>query len=117
MTSRDQELDNVMRELRRDDPYIEKPDEMRVDIGGGCFLDRERVCGPDCTAFTDEHAPTAAERCTVLTGINTGVELLGELIKLRRPARPPPPSPPSIPPPDPMGRPFTSGALPQGSWK
>jgi len=116
MTSRDQELDTLMRDLRRDDPFIEKPDEMAVDIGGGCFLDRERVCGPDCTAFTDVHAPTAAERCVVLSGINAGLGLIGELVKLRRPVRRDPLGP-NIPPPDPMGRVPPFPQSPPANWK
>jgi hypothetical protein len=102
MTERDRELNELMGELKKPMPYIEEPDEKNVDIGGACFLDQQRVCGPDCTAFTDPYAPTAAERCTILTSMNTGLELLQDLVQLRRPA--PRPAAPSIPPPDPMPR-------------
>jgi hypothetical protein len=100
MTSREEELKQLVRDLSTD-PYIEKPEEISTDVGGACFLDRHRICGADCTAFTDPHAPTAAERCTLLTGVNAGLELFQELIQLRKqPARP---APPDIRPPDPFG--------------
>ena len=107
MTDREEKLDELERELRKriDKPYIEQPDERDVGIGGACFLDRKRLCGPDCTSFIDPQAPTAAERCTILSGINTGLEMLGELVQLQRnPVRAvravaEAPAVPSIPPP------------------
>jgi hypothetical protein len=101
--NRDQELERLVRTLRQDEPYIEKPDELDVDVGGGCFLDRHRVCGNDCTAYGDAAAPTAVERCTLLSGVSRGLALLGELVELRRPVRRPIPTAPYIEPPDPHG--------------
>lgn len=98
-TDRDNDLDRLMRELRREDPYIEKPDEVAVDVGGACFLDRDRVCGPDCTAFTDPKAPTAIERCIVLSSLDSGLGLLERFVQLRRK-----PSAPHIDPPDVFGQ-------------
>lgn len=105
MPDRDEDFKEVVRALRRDDPYLEKPDEVRLDVGGTCFLDRARMCGPDCASYTDERAPTAPERCTILVGINSGLELLTELVKLVKqpPTRSAVPGPPIIQPPDPMG--------------
>jgi hypothetical protein len=91
----------LIRELQRDEPYVERPDELKVDVGGACFMDRNRMCGPDCTAFTDPAAPTAQERCTLLTGASAGLELLQELVQLLR--RPAARGAPDIRPPDPFG--------------
>ncbi len=82
MTTRDHDIDNLLDELKR--PYIEKPDEVQTDVGGACFLNRQRVCGPDCTAFIEPQAPTAVERCALLSTATTAVELLGELVQLSR---------------------------------
>lgn len=85
MTQRDTELESVIKDLRREEPYIEKPDEINVDLGAACFLNGNRVCGPDCSAFTDPHAPTAQERCLILSSVSTGLELLQELVRDKRP--------------------------------
>jgi hypothetical protein len=85
MTQRDVELEGVIQDLRRGDPYIERPDEIPVDIGAACFLNGNRVCGADCSAFTDPHAPTAQERCLILSSVSTGLELLQELVRAKRP--------------------------------
>ncbi len=102
---RDDELDAVQRSLER--PYIEEPDERDVDIGGACFLDQKRRCGPDCTAFnTDELAPTALERCHLLHTAQQGFVLLQQVMdRLTRPSVPvvsvpaPDPFAPTSPPP------------------
>jgi len=103
MTTRDTDLERLMRDLRREDPYIHEPDEKDVDIGGACFLNRDRVCGPDCTAFVSPEAPTAAERCILLSGVERLTELVGELVRVKRPERPMPPdiAPPFLTPPKP----------------
>lgn len=106
MTTADDDHRRLIRDLQVDDPYIEQPDKMNVDVGGACFLDRNRMCGPDCTSFTDPSAPTAQERCTILTAASVGLDLLRDLVQLRRP---PVAAAPNIPPPDPMGR--------TGGWK
>jgi hypothetical protein len=81
MSTRDEELDRVERALRAaDDPYIEKPDELPTDIGAHCFLSAERVCGPDCAAFTDWRAPTAIDRCNVLASGQQALVLLQDLL-------------------------------------
>lgn len=94
MTTRENELDEVTQ--GQDRPYIHKPDKVDVDLGGLCFLDRNRVCGPDCTAFVDPAAPTAIERCLLLGAVAGGIELLSQLVKPRA-SRPPAPDvkPPS----------------------
>ncbi len=93
---REAELRALEEELRR--PYIEKPDEINTDLGGQCFLDRNRFCGPDCTAFADPQGPTAADRCQLLGGVQTALELLthfgSHLVQLsRKPAPAPAPVP------------------------
>ena len=86
---RDKFLDELVNNLRNDRPYIDKPDEVPIDLGGVCFLDGSRVCGASCTAFVDPDGPTARDRCAVLTGMANGLALLGELVQLgRRQARP-----------------------------
>lgn len=101
MSTREEELDQLERRLREniERPYIERPDERDVGVGGACFLDRDRLCGPDCTSFVDPEAPTAAERCVILSGVNTGLELLAELVQLKRHPLREVPAAPSIPPP------------------
>lgn len=104
MTDRDAEYNKLMHELK-DTPFIEKPDRIDVDVGGACFLNQDRVCGPDCTAFGDAEAPTAAERCTILSGMNTGLELLQDLIQLsKRSSARPTLGARDVPPPNPMPR-------------
>lgn len=49
MTTRDEELDALEKELRT--PYIETPDRMAAADGSMCWLDGDRRCGPDCMAF------------------------------------------------------------------
>jgi hypothetical protein len=85
-------------------PYIEKPDEVDLDVGGQCFIDRNRVCGPDCMSFTSVHAPLASERCVILNSMQASMELLGELVQVLKPRRQPTVAPPDIQPPNPMGR-------------
>ncbi len=99
MTRRDDELDEAIRGAKPDRPYIEKPDDLKVDVGGLCFLDRHRVCGPDCTAYADPTAPTALERCVVLSFAVDGLLLVEKLVRAPRRAV----APPNIEPPSPFG--------------
>ncbi len=97
MGTRDEEYDRTVKELRGT-PFIEEPKELDVDVGGACFINHERLCRPDCTAFGDPNAPTAAERCMILSGMNTGLEVLKDIAALlKRPALRPPPAPPYDP--------------------
>ena len=101
--SRDDELDALERELRRelrvDTPYIEKPDELPVDVGGACFLDRHRMCTPECTAHLGPDLPTAVERCAVLSAATRGADLIEQLVQLGNKNERRAGSVPSIPPP------------------
>lgn len=101
MSGRDTELDAVMRALQRNEPYLHEPDEKNVDVGGACFLNRDRVCGPDCTAFVSPDAPTAVERCVLLSAAQQVPEFIGELMRERRadPYCPPNITPPHVEPP------------------
>lgn len=97
--SRDADLEALMQDLRSDRPYIEKPDEMTVDVGGGCFLDRHRICNADCVAYLGDDLPTPVERCSVLASATSGLRLLEQLVQLgradqRTKAAPPPIQPP-----------------------
>ncbi len=71
MTTRDEELDDLERELTESEasarfkeqvaqangglPFIERPHEMDIKPGMLCWLDGTRVCGPDCVAYNVEH--------------------------------------------------------------
>lgn len=52
---RDKELENFQRELEKDirsaDPYLHKPDQLKVQDGETCWLDQARICGADCMAY------------------------------------------------------------------
>jgi hypothetical protein len=81
MTTRDAELDHIERVLRAaSEPHLETPDERELDLGANCFISPNRVCGPDCAAFTDLAAPTAVERCSILTAGQQGLVLLQDLL-------------------------------------
>lgn len=51
MSRRDDELDELERHLRPDDPHIEAPDKKVISDGSICWRDKDRVCGGDCVAF------------------------------------------------------------------
>lgn len=57
---RNRELDEAV-----SDPYIEKPDELDVGDGQMCWLDSNRMCGPDCKAF-NLSAEQGPEQCLFL---------------------------------------------------
>lgn len=100
MNKRDEDFKQLMDELKSDQPYVAKPDRINVDIGGACFLNSDRVCGADCTAYVSDDEPTASERCSILTSMNAGVALLNELVLLKKRDRP---APHVVPAPNPMG--------------
>lgn len=122
---RDEDLEQLMGELRSDKPYIEKPDELTVDVGGGCFLDRHRVCGADCTAYLGNDLPTAPERCAVLAGATKGLQLLEQLVQLGRSDHRLKQTPAPVPPPldKSLARGFETGPAPglrqgtDGRWR
>ncbi len=102
-TDRDKELDEVQRDLGR--PYIHEPDEKEIGQGAMCFLDRERLCGPDCASYIGEN-PLPHERCLILSSFSGVVLAVDELIQIRKERAQRAPSvtvTPSIPPPDPFG--------------
>jgi hypothetical protein len=58
-------MDALETELRQ--PYIERPEEIEEGKGQTCWLDQNRSCEPDCTAFnifTD--TPQGPERCVLV---------------------------------------------------
>lgn len=56
MTVREEEMEKLEKELASSTssrPFIEKPDP--IDVSGLlCWLDKSRICGPDCVAFNLE---------------------------------------------------------------
>lgn len=64
---REAELDDLNKDLEA--PYIHAPDEKAIGDGTLCFLDKERVCDADCTAFNWELPPgqrQAPNQCMIL---------------------------------------------------
>ncbi len=87
---RDEELEALRRELSQDQPYIEKPDERQIESGALCFLDRTRVCGPDCPSHVSWGA-LPEERCQFLIATRALTRFLQQSPDVR--AVPPPPNP------------------------
>jgi hypothetical protein len=62
---RDDDLDELQKEL--DQPYIHEPDEMEPGAGQTCFLNCDRLCRSDCTAYNVFADPAQGpERCILL---------------------------------------------------
>ena len=103
-TDRDKELDALQADLRKPVPHIESPDEMTPGQGAMCFLDRLRVCGPDCASYIGEN-PLPSERCLVLCGIAKGMQAVEEFFQIRKESSQVHIAPviPPVPPPDPFG--------------
>lgn len=85
MTTRDDELDDIEKELSEDRfkeqvsqatgglPFLHRPAEMDIKPGMLCWMDGTRVCGPDCVAYNVEEVdPNSQEliqgpnKCLVL---------------------------------------------------
>ena len=85
-TERDQELDELQRELSQP---IEPPEEVGEGEGQTCFINQDRLCRPDCTAFNSyAELKQGPERCILLvylshTAANT-TELVGLGTKLAK---------------------------------
>lgn len=101
-TDRDRELDELQAELNKPVPHIERPDEVTPEQGALCFLDRQRVCGPDCASYLGEN-PLPRERCLVLSSLTGVVLAVDELIQIRKDRAASPFAPHAVPPPDPFG--------------
>jgi hypothetical protein len=88
---RDKEFDAVMGSLS--DPYIEKPDELDPS-GALCWLDMQRMCGPDCVAFNTAATGTE-DQCRALNAMTSQVVSLRQTAKtladLKRGGIPQPP--------------------------
>ncbi len=69
---RDRDLDNLNKDLDEEPkgtPYLHEPDEKAISDGSMCWLNVERMCGPDCTAFNweiDTHNRQGPNQCTLL---------------------------------------------------
>lgn len=95
---RDLELDALEREFKQmgQTPHIHQPDEKNVEHNGMCWINVERLCGPDCVAFGDPAEPDPGRRCRIL---NVGETFLERLFQIRTPGGPSP----IYPVPNPMG--------------
>ena len=66
---RDAELDGLNEELEDGPKHIHQPDDMDIGDGTMCFLNVERKCGADCTAFNweiERGRRTAPNQCVIL---------------------------------------------------
>jgi hypothetical protein len=76
MASRDEDLDDLEKDLRR--PYLHEPDSKPITRGMECWLDQTRMCGAACMAYNidevdDEgRAIDGPDRCLVL--LSTGAQ-------------------------------------------
>ena len=69
MSTRDEELDELDKELRSD-PFIDSPDIMGISDGSACWLDMNRACRADCRAYDAGVRPAEGpEVCTLLGGV------------------------------------------------
>lgn len=62
---RDTELSGLDKELA-DDPHIHRPDDIKIGDGTMCWLNQERMCGGDCTAFNWEMRGESPNQCVIL---------------------------------------------------
>lgn len=89
-TTRDDELDALEQELRGT-PFVEKPDDLPITDGSSCFLDKERLCGPDCRAYDIEvDPPQGPQVCTLLTSmmdLGAGIQPFVEIARTLRKQR------------------------------
>lgn len=91
MTNRDEELDDLQRDLAESlrngaTPFIDTPDQMRAGDGSMCWLDAGRRCGATCIAYNwqgiglgEGEIAQGAKQCTVLA---TQISKSNELIDL-----------------------------------
>jgi hypothetical protein len=64
-SERDEDLDELQKELEQ--PFIEEPDELDEGAGQTCFINQDRMCRADCTAFNIYAQPAQGpERCIML---------------------------------------------------
>lgn len=87
--------------------HIDKPDELPIKEGAICWINSQRVCGPDCVAFNvdelDEHgiASDGPHRCTVIVLLGQVGSGAGQLVQLMTKAQqqartPQQPAPPKV---------------------
>lgn len=82
---RDEELDGLEAELRQ--PFIESPEEIEEGKGQTCWVDANRACMPDCTAFnvyTD--MPQGPERCVLIVYTANSAVQTQELVQITKKA-------------------------------
>ena len=84
MAERDQELDELERDLAAE-PFIHRPDEIEEGKGQTCFLNENRMCEPDCTAFNVYADPQQGpERCILLVYLANSAVSTQELVQQSR---------------------------------
>lgn len=73
---------------RPGDPFIEKPDEVRIENDGStettCWKDGSRICTGDCEAFDPQYATDETGRFTACRIINMGLVAASALSNLAR---------------------------------
>lgn len=82
---RDEDLDLLEAELRQ--PYVESPEEIQEGKGQTCWLNMDRPCMPDCTAYnvyTD--LPQGPERCTIIVYAANSAVMSQELVQITKKA-------------------------------
>lgn len=82
----DEELARIEAELRgTPTPAIDKPDELDMAPGMGCWLDKERMCGPDCMAYDVDAEPGSGPKfCLVLGAVLREPAVIGTAALLRK---------------------------------
>jgi hypothetical protein len=84
MSERDQELDELERDLVAE-PFIHRADEIEEGKGQTCFINQDRECQPDCTAFNIYADPQQGpERCILLVYMGNSAVNTQELVGASR---------------------------------
>ena len=83
MDDRDQDLDDLEKELNQ--PFLHRPEEIDAGAGQVCFIDGDRECAGDCTAFNIYADPKQGpERCILLVYTANVAVNTQELVQLGR---------------------------------
>ncbi len=112
MPSRDEELDQLDKELKQGlrgqpTPAIDPGENAPIGDGTSCFLNMDRRCDADCRAFNPTTNGESPDSCTIIAGVTdiaTNLErLLGVAGLLKKTAQDRARAQDEKPPPDPRG--------------
>lgn len=80
---REKELAELEKELESAQlPFIERPETIDDTDGAVCFLNVDRICGPDCKAFDPTVSPPQGpEQCLILGNLLDVASLLRKPIE------------------------------------